>query len=367
MMFCTQCGWNNDRGGRFCYKCGNPLASPVAEAGAVAANAPQGAPQPPMPEITAAALPMPETTAAALPMPESTPVAPRRREKTHDRKRASPEWKFLVIGIGATAIALVAAFTILNVLGVIQFAPKQETFEGAGYSTPEEAASAYIEAVKSMDVRRVWSTFAIESYVENFDFVSYLERFQAYTPNMQQLAPPSNEFSYSANILIRLYDASPPYSALWVLETIDGGGFVTFPDGYTEGNGTIPDGLSYRQFSRNLEDRTYETLQQIQSMEITDIALPDSFSRYARKYGLEDIFMRYSSETNTSILEKNRRFLGADEIVDVIIFLRINNDEYVTMPSLVRYGDRWRVLSRSSNAGMLLGFSADHFLISIDG
>jgi len=287
------------------------------------------------------------------------------RENTSEKKRASHGWKYLGVGIVATAVTLVAVFAILNVLGVIQFASKKQTFEGAGYKTPEEAARAYVEAIRSMDVRRVWSTFAIESYVENYDFVANVERLNVYTPTMQQLAPSTNEFSYSANILKRLNDVSPPYSALWAYEITDGSPII-FPSGYTEGNGIIPDGLSYSQFSDYLEDLTYEQLQQIQSMEITEIVLPDSFSSVARKYGFEDLLEIYSGEANANNLERNRLFIGADETVDVIIFLRINDEEYIMTPSLVRYGDRWRVLSRTSNVGLFLGFSYYQYMVNID-
>jgi len=382
-MFCTKCGWKNNSDSSFCVKCGNPIANQESETGAFVGNTLQGAPQSPMQQhITQhhdIAEPHPNVLAGESnltysqethPMYESTAVVPQQREKTPDKKRASHGGKYLGVGIGATAIVLVAVFILLNVLGVIQFASKhetlQETFEGPGYSTPEEAARAYVEAIKSMDVRRVWSTFAIESYVKNYDFVSSIERVRAYTPAMQQLAPSSNDFSYSVNILRRLNDAAPPYSAQWAYEITDGG-TVVFPSGYTEGNKTVPDGLNYSQFSRYLEDSASEKLTQIQSIEITDIVLPDNFSRYARKYGLEYLLDTYFNETNTNNLETNRRILGADEIVDVLIFLKIDNEEYVMAPNLVRYGDSWRVLSRTGNVGMLLGFSFSQFMVSVDG
>ena len=377
-MFCTQCGWKNDNNSHFCSKCGIPLSRPEAGAGAFAGNTLRGVPQSPMQQHIiqqhADAMQFPTRVAgdsnainpqAPLPMSDSD-AASQQRETAPDKKRASHGWKYLVSGVGATAIALVAVFILLNVSGVIRFASKHQTFEGAGYSTPEEAAFAYVEAIRSMDVRRVWSVFAIESYVENYDFVYSVERLQAYTPAVQQLAPPSNEFSYSTNIFKRLSDASPPYSALWAYEITDGR-YVAFPSGYTEGNDIIPDGLSYSQFSDYLEDLTSEKLRQIQNMEITDIVLPDSFSGYARKYGLENLYEVYSSEANTSNLEKNRLLHGADEIVDVIIFLKIDNEEYVMTPNLVRYGDSWRVLSRIGNVGQLLGFVYYQYMVKIDG
>jgi len=359
-MFCTQCGWNNDSKNHFCSKCGKTLVRLEAEADAFAGNTPQGVPQ------SSVQRHITQQPAAAAQQPAVAAAAPQQGETTPDKKRAAHGWKYLVVGIGATAIALVAVFALLNVLGVIQFAPKHETFEGAGYSKPEEAAAAYVEAIKSMDVRRVWSTFAIESYVENYDFVYNVERLNAYTPASPQLAPPSNEFSYSTNLFKRLYDAAPPYSALWAYELV-GGSVVYFPSGYTEGDGIVPDGLSHNQFAGYLEDYTYEKLRQIQDMEITEIVLPDNFSRYARKYGLEDVYELYSGENNAENIDRSRLVYGADEMIDVIIFLSIDNEEYVMIPSLVRYGDRWWVLSRSGNLGVFLNFSPYQYMAYIGG
>ena len=40
--------------------------------------------------------------------------------------------------------------------------------EGDGYSSPQEAAQAYIEAFASNDVEGIIKTFAIETYVQHF-------------------------------------------------------------------------------------------------------------------------------------------------------------------------------------------------------
>ena len=54
--------------------------------------------------------------------------------------------------------------------------------EGPGYDSPEEAVTAYLEAMKKGDARGMLSTFAIETYVAEMDAQAYLERMWAFTP-----------------------------------------------------------------------------------------------------------------------------------------------------------------------------------------
>ena len=46
--------------------------------------------------------------------------------------------------------------------------------EGPGFDSPEEAVSAYLEALKNGDAAGMLSTFAIETYVAEMDAQAYL-------------------------------------------------------------------------------------------------------------------------------------------------------------------------------------------------
>ena len=48
------------------------------------------------------------------------------------------------------------------------------TYEGAGFSSPEEAVEAYLEYMNQGDIQGMLSCFAIESYVEHMDPEAYL-------------------------------------------------------------------------------------------------------------------------------------------------------------------------------------------------
>lgn len=50
------------------------------------------------------------------------------------------------------------------------------TIESRGYKSPEDAAKAYLEAFMNNDIDQMLSTFAVETYVKNFDLEKYVDR-----------------------------------------------------------------------------------------------------------------------------------------------------------------------------------------------
>lgn len=62
-------------------------------------------------------------------------------------------------------------------------------FEGSGFDSPEEAVTAYLEAMQEGDVQGMLSTFAIETYVDNVDAQTYLTRMGAFVPDDQEACP----------------------------------------------------------------------------------------------------------------------------------------------------------------------------------
>ena len=52
--------------------------------------------------------------------------------------------------------------------------------EGDGFDSPEDAAKAYLEGLRDLDIPRMMSAFAVESYVENFNFEALLNMLRVY-------------------------------------------------------------------------------------------------------------------------------------------------------------------------------------------
>ncbi len=61
--------------------------------------------------------------------------------------------------------------------------------EGVGFDSPEEAITGYLEALQTGDLDNILSTFAMESYCENYDFEKRIEQLGYYSWNDMRYEP----------------------------------------------------------------------------------------------------------------------------------------------------------------------------------
>ena len=77
-------------------------------------------------------------------------------------------------------------------------APAEETrLEGDGFSSPEDAVLAYLDAMNRGDVPGMLSTFALETYAEHTDPLFYFEMIGVFNPKTNYYLPCSDDFSRS--------------------------------------------------------------------------------------------------------------------------------------------------------------------------
>ncbi len=93
------------------------------------------------------------------------------------QKKGSGKALFMIIGLAAGVV-----LTSLIACVVMMFNSKKTPakIEGAGYDSAEEAVAAYVNFLKEGDLEGAISTFAVESYVENYDMKEFLEWVQYY-------------------------------------------------------------------------------------------------------------------------------------------------------------------------------------------
>lgn len=105
---------------------------------------------------------------------------------------------------GAIALFLVAA--VLFGTGIARFGGNKQfgsegKIECEGFSSPEDAVTEYIEALKSKDLNKMISCFAVESYVANYDFQTAIEKTPTFMPlNSSSQWPEIGDFSNAMNI-----------------------------------------------------------------------------------------------------------------------------------------------------------------------
>ena len=164
-MYCGKCGHQNVDNSSFCAICGNKLNQQVA------------------------------TSYAANPVSQAKDMN-RVSKSNKSGNNMTGKVLFAVIGLAVGIAIGIGLFVILN----SGSSGSSGKYEGKGFSTPEDAATAYIEAYGDGDIDKLVSCFAVESSVENYEMADMLERFESYFPSATIKMPNYGETSKKLNI-----------------------------------------------------------------------------------------------------------------------------------------------------------------------
>ena len=208
--------------------------------------------------------------------------------------------------------------------------------EGPGFDSPEEAVSAYLEALKNGDVEGMLATFAIETYVAEMDAQAYLERLRAFSPTTGSM-PLGGDYQRQAAVAMRYGQLANILAYQWML--------YSWPEGYEEFGYAVnlsEDG-AVEAFLAGLAEN--DAAARWQEMEIVEFVEPAQLSD------------RYLNESNQQNIARQAASYGCDELVSVVAKLDIGGEEWYQCMDVARYGGKWYNLSFSSNIGLLLGLS----------
>lgn len=318
-MFCNKCGKQNPDGAAFCNTCGNPM--PVKQPATQQPVAQQPAVQPPV-------MQQPVVQKPAAPVQEK----PVKEKKPLDKKLLLA----LIAGIVCGALVM---FLVLNV-----FAPAAGgRIEGNGYTSPEAAIEAYVEALKKGDVNAMIATFAVETYVENFDAAAYLDTVHVY---VIQGAPPINPTdSYSTGVLI-------------------GDRHMELYQNITCQYLTIAGIMEYAMYEPVviLEGKEFETGQDfVNFTQIQDSARILSQIQVGRIWNAEDLLEKYGMRSQMDMLELNENssklVYGCEDYVELAVEVTINGEDYYCMLGIGKYNGRWYNIKTTTALQNTLGFS----------
>ncbi len=323
-MICKHCGGELVKEVKFCTFCGGELLT--------ASEAP----------IENASIP---TASSADPIQVSVPLA-------SSPALPKSKGKYLLFGLCGAVLGALLLAVILLVSGVISIgSPKAKnsglfgkagtSIQGAGYDTPEQAAEAYLEALKNQDLDAMVATFAVESYVENFDFEAYLNRLQSFQPGSRSYFsyPNNDEYMRQLNIATRVSSITQTidfqYIVFNALEVIGQGG-TTVLSGEEEIKGFIA------EYEKATENYVFEDLK------ITGTLAP------------AELVEAYASDRNKENMDNRARVLGldGDDIADVAITFEANGQDWIFCPELVKYNDKWYMESFLGTLGNFLGLSS---------
>lgn len=178
--------------------------------------------------------------------------------------------------------------------------PPAPPCEGAGFDTPNEAAKAYLESLKEYDIDQMISTFAVESYVDGYDFLANLERDMGYRlMSVLFNLPVVNEFSREINIQSWKKevagDIAAQYSSLF---TVYG-----------------------------LHDDAGE-------LNLASIKVLGSIPA-------KTLLERYPSATAESLMKQWAKLSGAQQVDSSILVFELNGSKYCLFTDAIKYNGRW--------------------------
>jgi len=243
---------------------------------------------------------------------------------------------FALSGIVIGAILLAAIFFATGMLS-----SDVKTLEGPGFSTPEDAAKAYLTGLRDQDINAMISAFAIESYVDNYDFEASVERMQSYQMYADIFLPNTSDYTVQLNIAARRNQITRLINMQYMLyntpEELNDGTPVTF---------SKDDTAAIQDFVAKFEQDTNNYI--FEDLEITGTVPP------------EDLAEAYMDERNQQNIAKQAVTFGADadDVVNVAITFEADGQTWVFCPQLVRYDSKWYIQSSQGNLASLLNMSA---------
>lgn len=241
--------------------------------------------------------------------------------------------KRMLVGLLALLLAAIPA------LGEVPAGGGAQYFEGGGFDSPENAVSAYLQAMRAGDVQGMLATFAIETCVDASDPQAYLERMWMFFPDELEGLPIGSAYARALAVNRRRAGLVDDLYMQYL--------FYSWQEAYGAftGNALKLDGEDeVAAFLAEMSDSAFaDALTELEVMEFVDPA---------------EMCEQYASERNQALIAEQTACYGCDETADVVARLDIGGETWYQCMWCVRYGERWYNLKLSGNIGVLLGISS---------
>lgn len=230
-------------------------------------------------------------------------------------------------------------------------------FEGAGFSTPEEAVTAYLEAMKAGDVEEMVSTFAVESYVDHFDIVTMINQMGAYIFNVNSndlRLDTIDNYTRSLNIGKRIGSI---YNALICQYMYIANGEAL--ERYSGMTHRIPseDFSSGEEIVSFLMDPNWS--KNLAMLDILNVENAEIKFSHKPCFDREERFIEYQESAHEKY--------GCQEIAEIVAEFEIGGENYYLIMELANYGGEWYNLSLCGYCASAVGLlSDDAGLILVD-
>lgn len=250
---------------------------------------------------------------------------------------------------GVAAVAL--AVMVLLLLGVIPSVKDTKAtsggrkaggakVEGVGYDSPEECVEAYIDAVNEGNVDKMFSTFAIESYVDGFDTKADLERVQCFAPfapmNQCYELSDGNDFDRDVRIQVRMAGLTRGLYTMICLQTV-----------HHNGTAIGLKGQDINNFMNNMRAEDY--FNAWRDMKFVEFIAPEA------------ICSAYNNENVRKNMATIANVYGCDELTDVCALVEIRGEKYYQFAECGKYNGKWYIINCHGTLASLMGASLDYW------
>ena len=208
--------------------------------------------------------------------------------------------------------------------------------EGRGYKSPEDALLAYADALKAGDVSKILSTFAVETYVENYNLEEYLNLTHVYNIGTGVLEN-DTPFARDLNLSRR---QSGIVSNLYYMYV-----YMSQGDGYLPAIYITNDHADAEDF---LDDFVIDDWMEI----LSEMEYDDDFTY------LDDVFEDELVDVAEDHLDDSCDLYGCDEIVSLGLEIELDGADYLLCMDVACYDGKWYNLSPVGSIGTWLGISA---------
>jgi hypothetical protein len=206
-------------------------------------------------------------------------------------------------------------------------------WEEVGGATPEEAAALYLEGLRDGDLGKIMSAFAWDTMREHTSLttVALTNGYYSGTNNWPVFP--------EGNALLKQLDLAELAKQRLSRLTLSLADFLT--------EGAIFEDQQWVK-QRRLFVRSEEEADAVLALfDETRTEQLDGLSNI-RFFQPSDYVPGFTTEKIQKAEERYRVLYGADELADVIAVFTIGGEEYVIMPQLLRYGDRWYINTMNS-------------------
>jgi hypothetical protein len=231
------------------------------------------------------------------------------------------------MGIMIGAAALVVIIAVLAVLLVMKPGSTSLVVKEGNFKTPEAAVEHFMMAVAKNDLDSALSACAVTEAAHNYDAAAFAERVKALTydmaaPSEYKLYEDLNQALFLNRITMQIrnfvYSLVASGAANAVSQTA---GIQPFTDPAADA----------ARFVAEVDPAVLNGL----TIKRVDLPRPDL----------------YDSEAHQRNIKLMSQTYGADEATDRVMLLELNETEYYVGFTLLRYGEKWLILSLNSAIG----------------